>query len=387
VTQAVDHGGLGFGFKWNMGWMNDSLRYYGREPLYRQYHHNEMTFALAYAYSENFVLPISHDEVVHGKGSMFERAPEDEWRKFATMRAFYTFMWCHPGKQLLFMGTEFGQRREFSEERSLDWDTTNDWGHRGVQRLVKDLNAAYKAHPALWKLDTDPSGFSWIDADDRGGNVFSFLRYDGEGQMLAALVNFSGEPRPDYRIGLPAAGVWKEVFNSDAEVYDGSGKFGNLGQVVAKPIPSHGYPASAAVTIPPLGGVWLVLQPTPDEEQAEPEKVAAGSRAAAKRATPGRTATDGTSTRSAKRAAAPKARPATKAAAAVAESSTAKAKKAASKVPAAVEEVVSDAAAKIEETVEEARARVAPVVKKATETAKQATGKKGAKKSGTDPGD
>ena len=141
MTRSVDHGGLGFGFKWNMGWMNDSLRYLGREPIYRQYHHHEMTFAMAYAYSENFVLPISHDEVVHGKGSMFERVPQDEWRKFATLRAFYAFMWAHPGKKLLFMGTEFGQRREFSEARSIDWEQSAHWGHRGVQRLVKDLNA------------------------------------------------------------------------------------------------------------------------------------------------------------------------------------------------------------------------------------------------------
>ena len=239
VTRPVDWGGLGFGFKWNMGWMNDSLRYLGREPIYRQYHHHEMTFAMAYAYSENFILPISHDEVVHGKGSMFERVPQDEWRKFGTLRAFYAFMWAHPGKKLLFMGTEFGQRREFSEERSIDWWQSAEWGHRGVQRLVKDLNAVYKDNPALWKLDTDPAGFSWIDADDAGGNIFSLLRYDGEGQMIACITNFSSEPRPDHRIGLPAEGVWKEILNTDAEVYDGTGKIGNLGQVVA-----HGRPVA-----------------------------------------------------------------------------------------------------------------------------------------------
>ena len=233
VTRPVNWGGLGFGFKWNMGWMNDSLRYIGREPIYRQYHHHEMTFAMAYAYSENFILPISHDEVVHGKGSMFERIPQDEWRKFGTLRAFYAFMWSHPGKKLLFMGTEFGQRREFSESRSVDWWQSADYGHRGVQRLVKDLNAIYKENPALWKLDIDPSGFSWIDADDHGGNVFAFLRYDGDGQMIACITNFSSEPRPDHRLGLPAEGVWKEILNTDAEVYDGTGHIGNLGQVVA----------------------------------------------------------------------------------------------------------------------------------------------------------
>jgi len=286
VTRSLDHGGLGFGFKWNMGWMNDSLRYYGREPVYRQYHHHEMTFAMAYAYSENFVLPISHDEVVHGKGSMFERAAQDEWRKFGTMRAFYAFMWAHPGKKLLFMGTEFGQRREFSESRSIDWDQSAHWGHRGVQRLVKDLNATYRAHPALFKLDNDPAGFRWINADDAGGNVFSWVRYDGEGQMIACLINFSSEPRPDYRIGLPAEGAWQEIVNTDAEVYDGTGKIGNLGEVLAHPVPSNGFPASASVTIPPLGAVYLLHQSEPTEESDEPDKVAAGTRAAAKQASP-----------------------------------------------------------------------------------------------------
>ena len=303
VTRPVNWGGLGFGFKWNMGWMNDSLRYIGREPIYRQYHHHEMTFAMAYAYSENFILPISHDEVVHGKGSMFERVPQDEWRKFGTLRAFYAFMWAHPGKKLLFMGTEFGQRREFSEDRSIDWWQSAEWGHRGVQRLVKDLNTVYKENPALWKLDTDPSGFSWIDADDAGGNIFSFLRYDGEGQMIACITNFSSEPRPDHRIGLPAEGVWKEILNTDAEVYDGTGQIGNLGQVVATAVPSHGYIASASVTIPPLGAVWLRFEPVPTEEQPEPEKVAAGVQAAARLASPHRRRPTTTGTGGGRRAA------------------------------------------------------------------------------------
>jgi 1,4-alpha-glucan branching enzyme len=289
VTRAVDAGGLGFGFKWNMGWMNDSLRYLGREPVHRQHHHHEMTFAMAYAYSENYILPISHDEVVHGKGSMFERAPEDAWRKFANLRAFYSFMWSHPGKQLLFMGTEFGQRREFSEQRSLDWGESGAFGHRGVQRLIKDMNAIYRSTPALYKLDSEPEGFSWISADDRGGNVFSFLRYDGEGQMVACVANFAAEPRADYRIGLPSEGVWEEILNTDAEVYDGTGEFGNLGRVVAGGVPSHGYPASAAVTLPPLGSVWLRYLPVGDEEQPDEVGVDAGFRAAAKQASPSRT--------------------------------------------------------------------------------------------------
>jgi len=284
VTRAVDQGGLGFGFKWNMGWMNDSLRYLGREPFYRQHHHNEMTFAMTYAYSENYILPISHDEVVHGKGSMFERAPEDEWRKFANLRAFYAFMWAHPGKQLLFMGTEFAQRREFAEQRSLDWELTDTFGHGGVQRLVRDLNSTYRANPALHKLDTDPAGFSWISADDRGGNVFSWLRFDGEGQIVACVTNFAAEPRTDYRIGLPAEGVWEEILNTDAELYDGTGQFGNLGQTVAGSVPAHGFPASAAITIPPLGAVWLRFSPVPEEEQPGAEEVGRGLQAAARRA-------------------------------------------------------------------------------------------------------
>src|SRR5918994_516703 len=286
VTRPVNWGGLGFGFKWNMGWMNDSLRYLGREPIYRQFHHHEMTFAMAYAYSENFILPISHDEVVHGKGSMFERIPQDEWRKFGNLRAFYAFMWAHPGKKLLFMGTEFGQRREFSEDRSIDWWQSAEWGHRGLQRLVKDLNTIYRENPALWKADTDPSGFSWIDADDHGGNIFSWLRYDGEGQMIACITNFSSESRPDHQIGLPREGVWKEILNTDAEVYDGTGHIGNLGQVVATNVPSHGYVASAAVTIPPLGAVWLRFEPVSTEEQPEPDKVEVGVRAAARAVSP-----------------------------------------------------------------------------------------------------
>ena len=275
VTRSVDHGGLGFGFKWNMGWMNDSLRYYGREPIHRQYHHHELTFASSYAYSENFVLPISHDEVVHGKGSMYERAPEDDWRKFATMRAFYAFMWAHPGKKLIFMGTEFGQRREWADQRSLDWDESAGWGHRGVQLLIKDLNRVYRAHPALWRHDHDPSGFGWIDADDAGGNTYSFLRFDPAtsvgserrgpedepGRTVAVVINFSPEPRRDLRIGLPSEGRWREILNSDAELYNGTGRFGNLGQVVARPVPSHGYDYSAEVTVPPLGAVWFAYDP------------------------------------------------------------------------------------------------------------------------------
>jgi 1,4-alpha-glucan branching enzyme len=257
VTKPVHNGGLGFGFKWNMGWMNDSLRYLALEPIHRQYHHNEMTFAMVYAYSENFVLPISHDEVVHGKGSMINKIPQDTWRQFATLRAFYTYMWAFPGKKLIFMGCEFGQRSEFNEANSLEWWVSDLWGHHGLQRMFKDLNALYRNHPALWELDSDPAGFRWINADDAGGNTYSWLRADSAGSQVAVAVNFSSEPWTRYRLGLPKAGVWKEIFNSDAGVYDGSDAHGNLGQVVATEDGWNGLPASAMVVVPPLGAVFF----------------------------------------------------------------------------------------------------------------------------------
>ncbi|WP_203566363.1 1,4-alpha-glucan branching protein GlgB [Aestuariimicrobium ganziense] len=258
VTRRVDHGGLGFGFKWNMGWMNDSLRYLQRDPVHRQYDHHLMTFAMVYAYSENFLLPISHDEVVHGKGSMLGKIPQDDWRKFATLRAFYSYMWSFPGKQLLFMGQEFAQRAEFSEERGLDWWTADMWGHRGVKELLRDLNHIYRAEPALWELDNDPAGFQWINADDSGANVFSWLRRDSSGSVLACITNYSPEPHTAYHIGLPKSGVWREILNTDSPVYDGTGNYGNLGQVVARGVPGdHGAMAGATVCLPPLGAVWL----------------------------------------------------------------------------------------------------------------------------------
>ncbi|MBB1500740.1 1,4-alpha-glucan branching protein GlgB [Propioniciclava sp. MC1683] len=269
VTQPTNLGGLGFGFKWNMGWMNDSLRYLALEPIYRQWHHHEMTFAMVYQYSENFILPISHDEVVHGKGSMINKIPQDAWRQFATLRAFYSFMWSFPGKQLLFMGQEFGQRSEFNEAVSLEWWVSDLWGHHGLQRMIKDLNELYKAHPALWKLDNDPYGFQWINADDAGRNAYSWVRRDGEGQQIAVVVNFSSEPWYDYEIGLPETGRWTEIFNSDATVYDGSG-IGNFGGVDAHEGDWGGFPARATVQVPPLGAVFFRL----DEpaEDAEPRR-------------------------------------------------------------------------------------------------------------------
>ena len=258
VTKPADQGGLGFGFKWNMGWMNDTLSYISREPVHRQYHHHDMTFAMVYSFSENFVLPISHDEVVHGKGSMINKVPEDDWRKFATLRAYYSFMWSHPGKQLIFMGSEFGQRSEFSESRGLEWWVSDLWGHRGLQLLFRRLNELYRQYPQLFELDNDPAGFQWINADDAGGNVFSFVRYDSQRRPLVAVVNFSPVPRPDYRIGLPHDGAWRELLNSDASDFDGTGSWHNDGWVHATDVPSHGLPASADIVIPPLGAVWLV---------------------------------------------------------------------------------------------------------------------------------
>ncbi|MDR1431853.1 MAG: 1,4-alpha-glucan branching protein GlgB [Propionibacteriaceae bacterium] len=271
VTSPVDKGGLGFGFKWNMGWMNDSLRYLSLEPIYRQYHHNEMTFAMVYAYTENFILPISHDEVVHGKGSMINKVPQDAWRQFATLRAFYSFMWAFPGKQLLFMGCEFAQRPEFNEAVSLEWWVSDLWGHHGLQRMIKDLNGIYRSHPALWELDTDPAGFRWINADDSGGNTFSWLRSDSSGQQIAVLVNFSTEPWNQYKIGLPTAGTWKEIFNSDSGLYDGTDAFGNLGEITAESGEWSGFPAHATVAIPPLGAIFLEHDGNPVEQDAEPE--------------------------------------------------------------------------------------------------------------------
>jgi 1,4-alpha-glucan branching enzyme len=258
VTRPTHLGGLGFGFKWNMGWMHDSLGYVQQDPIYRQYHHHQMTFAMMYAYTENYVLPISHDEVVHGKGSLLRKMPGDRWKQLATLRAYLAYMWAHPGKQLLFMGCEIAQDNEWSEERELDWWLLDDPYHRGVQSLVRDLNRAYLDLPALWGTDTDPAGFSWIDANDSSNNVFSFVRgtVDGDGTLLACVSNFAALPHEGYRLGLPAAGRWTEVVNTDADTYRGSG-VGNLGGVDAAKSAWHGRPASATLTLPPLGTVWL----------------------------------------------------------------------------------------------------------------------------------
>jgi len=255
VTRPTHLGGLGFGLKWNMGWMHDSLGYVAHDPIHRQYHHHQLTFAMMYAYTEDFVLPLSHDEVVHGKGSLLRKMPGDRWRQLATLRAYLAFMWAHPGKQLLFMGGEIAQDSEWSEQRELDWWLLDDPSHAGVQSLVRDLNEAYRSASALWRTDSDPAGFCWIDANDSGNNVFSFVRTDGE-QRLACVANFAAVPHDGYRLGLPAAGRWAEAVNTDSAAYQGSG-VGNLGAVEAKSEAWHGQPASAVVTLPPLGTVWF----------------------------------------------------------------------------------------------------------------------------------
>jgi 1,4-alpha-glucan branching enzyme len=224
--------------------------------VYLGYHHHKMTFSMVYAYSENYVLPISHDEDVHGKGSLLRKMTGDRWQQLANLRAYLAFMWAHPGKQLLFMGSEFAQDAEWAESRELDWWLLDSPWHRGLQQLVGDLNALYRATPALYATDNDPSCFGWIDANDWSGNVLSFYRSDHNGSMVVCVANFAGVPHHDYRIGFPIAGRWTEVVNTDAEMYAGSG-VGNLGSVTAVDEPSHGLPASATIAVPPLGAVYF----------------------------------------------------------------------------------------------------------------------------------
>ena len=256
VTAPVAAGGLGFTYKWNMGWMHDTLQYVERDPLYRRWHHGELTFGLVYAFSEKFVLPLSHDEVVHGKGSLLGKMPGDAWRKFATLRAYFTFMWTHPGKKLLFMGGELAQDTEWNHDAQIPWHLLDQPDHAAVQRLIRDLNTLYAAEPALHAGDADPAGFQWIVGDDAEGGVFIYARLGGGGRPCVVCLNMSPEPRYGYRIGLPAAGRWDEVFNSDAAMY-GGGNIGNGGRVEASATPARGQPASAEVVLPPLGAVIL----------------------------------------------------------------------------------------------------------------------------------
>jgi 1,4-alpha-glucan branching enzyme len=258
VSRPVEHGGLGFGLKWNMGWMHDTLAYFSRDPVHRRFHHDQLTFSLIYAFSENFVLPLSHDEVVHGKGSLLGKMPGDPWQKLANLRALYGYMWAHPGKKLLFMGGEIGQEEEWQSDGSLDWHLLERPEHAGIQELVRDLNVRYRDEPALWEADFEPAGFRWLEANDADANVVAFARFGaGDGRMLVCACNFSPVPRHGYRVGLPRGGPWRELLNTDDERYGGGGVV-NSGRVVAEERPWHDQPFSAELTLPPLGVLWLV---------------------------------------------------------------------------------------------------------------------------------
>jgi 1,4-alpha-glucan branching enzyme len=273
VTRPAAQGGLGFRFKWNMGWMNDTLRYVALDPAHRRWHHNLVTFGMTYAFSEDFVLALSHDEVVHGKGSLIGRMPKgrsvDDWERFATLRAYFGFMWGHPGKKLIFMGGEFAQWREWSEARELDWYLLQWAAHRGVQDLMRDLNRLYRETPALHARDDGWEGFRWIEPNDADHSTFTWLRLGTERDPPAAvLCNFTPVPRVGIRIGLPQAGLWREVLNTDAVNYGGSG-MGNLGSVTAEDVPHGGFPASASVVLPPLSTVWLLADKVEEREEAK----------------------------------------------------------------------------------------------------------------------
>ncbi len=261
VSRPVDHGGLGFGYKWNMGWMNDTLRYIQHDPVHRRFHHHQMTFGLHYAFSENFILPISHDEVVHGKGSMLGKMPGDAWQKFANLRAYYGFMWGHPGKKLLFMGCEFAQPAEWNHDIQLDWAAAERADHAGMQRLVRDLNTLYRGQPALHVKDCEAEGFEWIEGGDAAHSVLAWIRRGGpEDPPIAVVCNFTPVGRSGWTIGLPRPGRWREALNTDAEIYGGSGQ-GNMGAVTAMPQAAHGQPCAALITLPPLSTTVFVHEP------------------------------------------------------------------------------------------------------------------------------
>ena len=259
VSRPTYLGGLGFGYKWNMGWMHDTLNYMALDPIHRRWNHHNLTFGLLYAFSENFILPLSHDEVVHGKGSLIGKMPGDRWRKFANLRAYFAFMWTHPGKKLLFMGGEIAQEREWSHDRGLDWFVLDLPDHAGVRDLVRDLNRLYRDLPALHRLDCDPEGFEWLEAGDAENSVLAFLRKDGDGRQVAVVCNFTPLPRQGYRVGVPAGGIWAERLNTDAALYGGS-NVGNGGAVTATDTPCHGRPHSLDLTLPPLATLVLEHQ-------------------------------------------------------------------------------------------------------------------------------
>ena len=258
VSRPTYLGGLGFGFKWNMGWMHDTLVYFQKDPVYRSFNHHTLTFSLLYAFSENFILPLSHDEVVHGKRSLLDKMPGDRWQKFANLRALYAYMWAHPGKKLLFMGGELGEWEEWNAEGSLHWNLLEYAEHAGVQALVRDLNRVYRETPALYELDFDSSGFRWLEANDAATNVLAFARFDDSGERpVVCVLNLSPVPRYEYRVGMPVCCRWRELLNTDSGFYGGSG-VGNEGAVEAEPLGWHDQPFSALLTLPPLGAVWLV---------------------------------------------------------------------------------------------------------------------------------
>jgi 1,4-alpha-glucan branching enzyme len=257
VSRPTYVGGLGFGLKWDMGWMHDTLRYLGHDPVYRKFHHNELTFRMIYAFHENFVLPLSHDEVVYGKGSLLGRMPGDLWQRFANLRLLFAYMYAQPGKKLLFMGGEFGQWREWNHDNSLDWHLLSLESHQQVQRWLSDLNHAYRRERPLHELDCDPAGFEWVDGSDSEQSMLSFLRKSATGHEAVLVVcNFTPVPRYNYRVGVPAPGVWREILNSDSRIYGGA-DFGNLGATVSEAVPTHGRQHSLKLTVPPLGAIFL----------------------------------------------------------------------------------------------------------------------------------
>ncbi len=257
VSRPIYVGGLGFGMKWDMGWMHDTLDYFTKDPIHRRYHHNELTFRLIYAFNENFVLPLSHDEVVHGKGSLINNMPGDDWQKFANLRLLYAMMFAQPGKKLLFMGDEIGQWHEWNHDGSVEWDLLQYPSHEGLRRWLEDLNRTYREEPALHQLDFENAGFSWLDPNDSENSVLSFTRKARDSDdTIVAIFNGTPVPRHGYRIGVPLMGTWQEVLNSDAELYGGSG-VGNYGEVETTPVPWHGQPRSLKLSLPPLGAIFL----------------------------------------------------------------------------------------------------------------------------------
>ena len=255
VTKPTSDNGLGFGFKWNMGWMHDTLQYLHHEPVHRVYHHNEITFSILYAWSENFLLPLSHDEVVHGKGALVNKFPGDRWQKLATLRALYGFMWAHPGKKLLFMGCEFAQNDEWRESQSLDWHLTQYAEHSGVQNLIAEINHCYKENVALWQKDIFAEGFQWLVGDDGSGNTLAFVRWSENGSPLISITNFSPVPHENYRLPLPLPGTWREILNTDDMKFGGSGVTNQL--LISAPEEHRGFANSVVMRVPPLATVWL----------------------------------------------------------------------------------------------------------------------------------